>query len=94
MVFWNSKNTPKATPFFGFVKAEDEKDAKRIMEENLDGRYYKVVDVSPATINMVESSSITVNFKNIARVQSNIFKADKEAVYGRIFRIFDEQQRG
>ena len=66
-VYWKNKNFPKSAPdAIGYIRAADEADAKRIAEENLDTRIYKVVFVSSAAEHMVTPKSITFNFCNTA----------------------------
>lgn len=63
--YWKSKSAPKtAISFSGFVKATDENDAKRIMEENLDTNRYEVIRVVEAVEHMISPQAITINFRN------------------------------
>jgi hypothetical protein len=66
--YWKAKTAPaKATPIIGFVKAADPKDARRIMEENLDTTNYEVTDITEAAEHMITPQSITINFRNTSQ---------------------------
>ena len=62
--FWKDRNAPIGTPpSCGFVWAEDEDDARRIMQENLDSTY-EVSEVHPAQESSITPQSLTINFRN------------------------------
>lgn len=64
MATWKQKAAPQqAVGSRGFVKAESEKDARRIMQENLDSAY-EVTGIYPAQEHQITPQAITVNFRN------------------------------
>lgn len=49
--------------YWGFIKAADKEDARRIMQENLqDG--YEVLEITPAQEHQITPQAICVNFAN------------------------------
>lgn len=66
-VCWKRKTSPaEAIPTMGYVKAESEADAIRIMTENLDSSYNYEITATPANEHMITPTDITVNFTNTA----------------------------
>ena len=47
-----------------FCRAEDEKDAERIMNHNLNTRYYSVVDIKEADMTEMDEKSIPIGFRH------------------------------
>lgn len=62
--YWKRKTAPpQVAGNCGFVRAESEKDARRIMQENLSSEF-EVTDVHEAQEHQITPQAITVNFRN------------------------------